>query len=214
MTEPLSTRAYARIIQMILSQALPPGAALQEGKLADRLEMSRTPVREAMKRIEAEGLALRDGRFLRVRTLTRPEVTEIFDLRTVLEGFCARLAVTLPPATLAAMADRVRALIASGPGAGDVQRKVDADFHALIARASENRTMMRTIADLRLRTCMFDVHQVPDRFAEGCREHLAILEALAAGDAALAEARMIAHVRQAGQAILGRLETLEAESSE
>lgn len=210
MSEPLSTRAHARIIQMILSYQLLPGAALQEGKLAEALDMSRTPVREAMKRIEAEGLAVRDGRFLRVRRLTRAEVEEIFALRVALEGFAARQAVSLPATTLAAMADRVRALIARGPGDGDAERLVDDDFHSMIGRASDNRTLMRSVAELRLRTCMFDVHQVPNRFLQGCEEHLGILSALEARDADLAQTRMIAHVQGACAAIIGRLAVLDA----
>lgn len=213
MTEPLFTRAYVQIIQMILSYQLLPGAALQEGKLAEELHMSRTPVREAMKRIEAEGLAVRDGRFLRVRQLVRAEVEEIFALRVALEGFAARQAVSLPEAVIDAMAARVRDLMQRGPGAGEAERQVDNDFHTLIARACENRTLLRTVADLRLRTCMFDVHQVPNRFAQGCEEHLGILAALAARDGALAETRMIAHVQNACAAILGRLETLQAEAA-
>ncbi|RWR28318.1 GntR family transcriptional regulator [Sinirhodobacter populi] len=209
MSQSLSARAHARIIGMILSQQLPPGAALQEEKLADWLDMSRTPVREALKRIEAEGLARKDGRFLRVRQLTMAEVREIFTLRAALEGFGARQAVHLPRARLDEMADRVQALMRTGES--EEQRRVDDDFHAMIARASGNATLERTIADLRLRTCMFDIHQVPERFAQGCSEHLGILDALAAGDAGLAEDRMVAHLRNAGAAVLGRLETLEAE---
>jgi DNA-binding GntR family transcriptional regulator len=213
MTEQLSTRAYSQIIQMILSHRLPPGAALQEAKLADALDMSRTPVREAMKRIEAEGLAHREGRLLRVRRLDRAEIEEIFLLRQALEGFSARQAVNLPAATLAEMARRVRALMDHGPGEGEEQRQVDNDFHGMIARSSANRTLVQTLDALRLRTCMFDVHQVPDRFAQGCREHLDILAALSAGDATLAETRMAAHIRNACTAILGRLEDLKAESA-
>lgn len=212
MTEPLSSRAYRQIIELILSRKLAPGAALKEGELAGELDMSRTPVREAMKRIEAEGLAHRDGRFLRVRQLTHAEVEEVFALRAALEGFAARQAVTLPLSTLDDMASRVRDLMAGGPGDGDVQSRVDSDFHAMIAQASENRTLVRTVADLRLRTCMFDVHQVPNRFLQGCEEHLGIIEALAARDGATAEARMIAHVGNAARAILGRLDRLEADA--
>ncbi len=211
MTEPLSARAHARIIAMILSQDLPPGAALQEAKLAGSLAMSRTPVREAMKRIEAEGLARKDGRFLRVRRLTVAEVEEIFALREALEGFGARQAVDLPRDRLAAMGARIHALMQAGES--EEQRRVDNDFHAMIARASGNATLDRTIAELRMRTCMFDIHQVPERFLRGCTEHLTILEALIAGDGAAAEQRMIAHVRNAGAAVLRRLNALEAEKT-
>lgn len=210
MNASLSVRAHARIIQMILSQELPPGAALQEEKLARWLDMSRTPVREAMKRVEAEGLAVRQGRFLRVRQLIRDEVLEIFAMREELEGFAARQAVSLPAATLEAMETRVRALMASGAGEGESQREIDDDFHGMIAAAAQNRTLQRMVAELRLRTCMFDVHQVPERFLQGCDEHLLILAALKAGDADEAGRRMVGHVRNARDSIVGRLAVLEA----
>jgi DNA-binding GntR family transcriptional regulator len=205
-----SARVHARIIQMVLTGELPPGTAMQEARLAEVLDMSRTPVREALKRIEAEGLARRDGRFLRVRRLEASEIMEIFALREALEGFSARVAIGLPLPDISAMAARVRALMASDPDDGEMERAVDDDLHQMIAHASENRTLARVIGELRLRTCMFDVHQVPDRFLRGSVEHLEILEALAARDGPLAEARMIAHVRNAGAAILGRLKDLAA----
>ena len=72
MNKPLAKQAYASIIEMILAGALKPGDLLQEGKLGDELAMSRTPVREAIKRIEAEGLAVQEGRFLKVKAATGP----------------------------------------------------------------------------------------------------------------------------------------------
>jgi DNA-binding GntR family transcriptional regulator len=62
------------------------------------------------------------------------------------------------------------------------------------------------VSDLRLRTCMFDVHQVPERFLKGCEEHLAILGALRSGDADLAGQLMSAHIGVARNAILARLQ--------
>ncbi|MFT4011858.1 MAG: GntR family transcriptional regulator [Paracoccus sp. (in: a-proteobacteria)] len=211
MNQALSTRAYFQIIQMILSQDLPPGAALQEARLAEILDMSRTPVREAMKRIEAEGLARREGRLLRVRRLDRAEVDEIFSLRLSLEGFAARQAPAIAPEMLARIRARVQTLIAEGPGGSEDERGVDDDFHGMIARAVENRVLARTIAELRLRTCMFDIRQVPDRFLLGCQEHLTILDALEARDGVQAERLMIAHLSHARDAIIRRLSDLERE---
>jgi DNA-binding GntR family transcriptional regulator len=205
-TSPLTIRAHARIIEMILSGVLNPGDALQEAKLGELLDMSRTPVREAIKRIEAEGLAVQEGRFFRVRRLLPDEVEEIFFLRQVLEVQGARAAVTLPQADIERMEDRVQALMQAGPGEGEEQRLVDDDFHVLLAGSTGNRTLVRMVSDLRLRTCMFDVHQVPERFLKGCEEHLAILGALRSGDADLAGQLMSAHIGVARNAILARLQ--------
>ncbi|MBM7045799.1 MULTISPECIES: GntR family transcriptional regulator [Rhizobium] len=205
MTQPLAKQAYTKIIEMILSGALMPGDALQEAKLGGALDMSRTPVREAIKRIEAEGLAMQDGRFLKVRQLSGEEVEEIFFLRQVLEAHSARVATGLAAGQLDEMASRVRRLQLEGPGDGDEQRGVDDDFHRMLAAATGSRMIIATIDDLRRRTCMFDHTQVPDRFLKGCAEHLEIIAALRAGDGETAGRLMAMHVANARDAILARL---------
>lgn len=206
MSQPLAKQAYGKILNMILSGALAPGDTLQEAKLGDALSMSRTPVREAIKRIEAEGLAAQEGRFLRVRRLTRGQVEEIFFLRSVLEAHCARQAVSLAPAVLDALEARVRRLLDEGPGEGDEQSRVDDDFHRAISRSAGSRTLVATVADLRRRTCMFDHSQVPERFRLSCEEHLGLLAALRARDADGAGRLMATHIDHARDAILQRLD--------
>lgn len=205
MNKPLAKQAYSKIIEMILAGALTPGDLLQEGKLGDELAMSRTPVREAIKRIEAEGLAVQEGRFLKVRTLATAEVEEIFYLRRVLERQCARHSVTIDPATLDSLESRTLDLQREGPGEEEEQRRVDDDFHHAIARASGSQMMVRTISDLRRRTCMFDHSQVPERFPRSCQEHLDIIAALRSKDGERAAILMDEHVAHARDAILGRL---------
>jgi DNA-binding GntR family transcriptional regulator len=205
MNKPLAKQAYTKIIEMILAGTLTPGDLLQEGKLGEELAMSRTPVREAIKRIEAEGLAIQEGRFLKVRTLTIAEVEEIFYLRRVLERQCARNSVTISPDILGVLEQRVLTLQREGPGEEDEQRQVDDDFHYALARAAGSQMMVRTIADLRRRTCMFDHSQVPERFLKSCQEHLEIIESLRAKDGERAAMLMDAHIGHARDAILGRL---------
>jgi DNA-binding GntR family transcriptional regulator len=205
MNKPLAKQAYGKIIEMILAGALTPGDLLQEGKLGDELAMSRTPVREAIKRIEAEGLAVQEGRFLKVRTLTIAEVEEIFYLRRVLERQCARNSVTIAPDILDGLEQRVLDLQREGPGEEEEQRQVDDDFHHALARATGNQMMVRTIGDLRRRTCMFDHSQVPERFLKSCQEHLDIIQALRVKDGERAAMLMDEHVAHARDAILVRL---------
>ncbi|KQT64549.1 GntR family transcriptional regulator [Aureimonas sp. Leaf460] len=191
---------------MILSGSLSPGDTLQEARLGKALAMSRTPVREAIKRIEAEGLAAQEGRFLKVRRLTRLQIEEIFFLRAALEAACARQAVSLAPAVLDALAARVERLLGLGPGEDDEQRSVDDDLHRTVALSTGSRTMLATIEDLRRRTCMFDHSQLPERFRVSCEEHLGLLAALRAGDGEHAGRLMGAHIDHARDAILQRLE--------
>jgi DNA-binding GntR family transcriptional regulator len=206
MNQPLAQLAYGTIIEMILSGTLMPGDALQEAKLGEILDMSRTPVREAIKRIEAEGLAIQDGRFLKVRTLTAGEVEEIFFLRQVLESHCARQAVAVAPAVLDELEVRVRHLRQYGPGEDEEQRRVDDDLHRTLAMSTRSEMMVSTIADLRRRTCMFDHSNLPHRFPKSCEEHLEILHALRAGNADRAGRLMVEHIDHARDAILERLE--------
>lgn len=205
MNQPLAKQAYGKIIEMILSGALTPGDALQEAKLGDLLDMSRTPVREAIKRIEAEGLATQEGRFLKIRRLTAEEVEEIFFLRQVLETYCARQAATARP-ELGELEARIRHLQQHGPGEDDEQRRVDDAFHRTLALSTGSEMMVSTIEDLRRRTCMFDHAQVPDRFLKSCDEHLEMIAALRAGDGERAGSLMARHIVHARDAILEKLE--------
>ncbi|MET2829811.1 GntR family transcriptional regulator [Mesorhizobium shangrilense] len=209
----LARDAHHRIIEMILAGALKPGDALQEASLGEVLGMSRTPVREAIKRIESEGLAVTEGRFTRVRRLGAAEIEEIFFLRLELEPACARAAAATPPSDTAEVERRVRALMHDGLEAepDDVQWHIDNDLHEMIARAGGNRTVADVIAGLQRRTCIFDHTQVPERFLKGCQEHLQILEAIRLGDGAAAEAAMALHLAHARDAILARLQKIQTQ---
>ncbi|MFK3779545.1 GntR family transcriptional regulator [Agrobacterium sp. NPDC089420] len=206
MNQPLAKQAYGKIIEMILSGALTPGDALQEAKLGELLDMSRTPVREAIKRIEAEGLATQEGRFLKIRRLRAEEVEEIFFLRQVLETHCARQAAAAVLPELDELEVRIHHLQQNGPGEEDEQRRVDDAFHRTLALATGSGMMVSTIEDLRRRTCMFDHAQVPDRFLKSCEEHLEMIAALRAGDGERAGALMARHILHARDAILEKLE--------
>ncbi|MEO3997949.1 GntR family transcriptional regulator [Mesorhizobium sp. CAU 1732] len=193
---------------MIFEGVLKSGDALQEAALGEALGMSRTPVREAIKRIESEGLAVSEGRFIRVRRLPLSEVEEIFFLRLELEPFAARSAVRLPPAQIDAMEARVRALMTIDPGVDDMQWQTDKDFHNMLAQETGNRTLIDTIEALHRRTCVFDHSQVPDRFLRGANEHLVILDAIRTGDAHAVEQALIVHLENARDAVLERMREL------
>lgn len=207
-TRSLAREAHRRIIGMIFEGVLKPGDALQEAAVGEALGMSRTPVREAIKRMESEGLTITEGRMTRVRRLRSSEVEEIFFLRLELEPFAARSAVHLPSSQIDAMEARVRALMAAGPKVDDAQWQIDNDLHNLLARAAGNGTIAAIIESLHRRTCVFDYSQVPDRFLAGCEEHLTILGAVRAGDSDAVETNMRRHLEHARDAVLERLRHL------
>jgi DNA-binding GntR family transcriptional regulator len=211
-THSLAREAHHRIIGMIFEGVLKSGDALQEAVLGEVLGMSRTPVREAIKRIESEGLAVSEGRFTRVRSLTASEIEEIFFLRLELECFAARSAVRLPPAQVDAMEARIKALMAAGPEIDNVHWQTDNDFHKMLVQEAGNRTIASTAEALRRRTCVFDHTQVPDRFLKGCGEHLVILYAVRSGNAGAVEAALRNHIENARDAVLNRLRQLPSQS--
>ncbi|MGN0934710.1 GntR family transcriptional regulator [Falsigemmobacter intermedius] len=213
--QPLAALAHQRILAMIIDGRLKSGSLLQEAALGEAFGMSRTPVREAIKRLEGDGLAVADGRFIRVRSLTPEDIEEIFFLRLQLEPLAARAAVRLPPAQIEAMEARVRQLMASEPsGLNDLQRATDHDFHQFLAQAYGNAAISRSISELQRRTCVFDYSQVPDRLMRGCHEHLEILDLLRAGDADAVEAALRSHLINARDAVLQRLRTAPDQTAE
>lgn len=210
----LVSKAHHEILRMILEGELKPGEVLQEAALGERLAMSRTPVREAMKRILSEGLAEVQGRFTRVRRCSEAEVDEIFFIRLSLEPTCAAAAIGIARDELDAMEARVMALMREGPGDEGRAWDTDNEFHQMIALAAGNRATAKVIANLHRRTAIFDHTQVPARFLKGCAEHLDILDALRDHDGERAEKAMRAHLEGARDAIFRRLQTLNADRAD
>ncbi|MBU2959334.1 GntR family transcriptional regulator [Citreicella sp. C3M06] len=203
----LAATAYRELIKRILEGALKPGDTLQETRLCADLDMSRTPVREAIARIRSEGLAEQAGRFMRVRRINPEEIDEIFFLRRTLEPDAVRAATgRLTSQQIDTLEAEVRALMQKGPHEDDLQWHVDQSFHMAIAVAAGNAAAAKVIQDLHMRTCIFDHRVVPERFARGCEEHLALLSALRSGQRDEAAALMGAHLDHARDAIFAHLD--------
>jgi DNA-binding GntR family transcriptional regulator len=139
-------------------------------------------VREAIKRIVSEGLAVNDGRMIRLRRLLVSEIEEVFFLRLALELALAHAAGRLAPGRLDEMEQRIYDLMAASPEQRDNQWQIDNEFHDLIAEAAGNQTAQMVLQWLRQRTCVFDHKLLPDRFLQGCTEHLRILDAVRGRD--------------------------------
>lgn len=199
--------AYQSIISAVLEGTLKSGDVLQEAALGELFGVSRTPVREAIKRLESEGLAVTEGRSTRVCSMTPAAVEETFFLRLELEPLAARNAVRLPAAQVDAMEQRVRELIVSNPGANELQRQTDLDFHLMLGREFGNTVFSTTVSTLHRRTCVFDHTQVPQRFLSGCEEHLEIIEAVRSGNADAVENTLRHHLERARDAVLELFDT-------
>ena len=163
-------------------------------------------MREALQRLEGEGLLRRQDRFLRVAEVTVTEVLEILAVRQSLEGDAVRAACgRIPREMLGNVRAKIEAMADPGAVSDDSHWEVDDLVHLSIAQASGNSLLLCLISDLRRRTRLFGLHRIPSRFSPGKAEHLAILDALEVGDVEAAVARMRAHIGNAGQAILATL---------
>lgn len=210
-TSTLGQSAYAQLRGMILDGALPAGARLQEQALAEMLGVSRTPVREAIGRLAAEGLVVRpNGGAPVVHKISVGEVMEILHVRRLLECEAARQAATAQPPVerFLTLRARVERFLHGERPSAEEHLAVDAELHDLIAATSGSGLLRELVATLKLRTRMFDKGSIPERFEPGCHEHLAIIDAILERDPARAESLMRAHLENARAAILGHLSRL------
>ena len=183
----------ALIRELVITGELAPGEQLRQRDLAQRFGVSQTPVREAMRRLESEGLLICGTH--RGFTVVAPDVGRVeenFQIRAALESLGASLAARkIDPAGLARLRelnDRMRALADDDPGYAELNR----EFHFTVyeyARSPLLLTLMRLLwASLQGGPRVLRSH------AESARQHAAILDALRAGDADAASARTYQHI--------------------
>lgn len=147
-------KAYQAIREGILSGAYPSGAHLTARAIASTSSVSRTPVREAVRRLQAEGLVdVLPHRGAFVTTWNSPEIDEIFDLRVLLESRAAHLAVlSIKPqqlAELARLADEMEALVhTESPNCFRRIAQLNCSFHAIIVEASGSRRLWSLLSSL------------------------------------------------------------------
>lgn len=196
---PQGQSVYRRLLDEIRNGTLPPGARLREIELAERMGISRTPVREAIRQLEADGLVMhlpRQG--ATIRSLDHAEVVELYEMRAVLEGTAARLAARaasdIELAELVALNDD----LAQAP-AGAQAREINRIFHRTLIEAARNRFLIKAMSALQKTLLILGPTTLADpaRAEAAVAEHGAVLDALQARDGARAEVAMRAHVEGA-----------------
>jgi len=192
----LSEQAYVRMRELILDRKIAAGSTLLEGKIADELGISRTPMREALGRLAGEGLLVRrDARSYSVRSVGTKEYFDVMRTRELLECEAIALAVErIDAGELAAFTAEVDALN-SGQHEQTEHWQFDDRFHLFIANASGNVVLPRLIQLLRDDARLFRLHSPLHRQKENQHEHLAILDALRKKDVEGAKGAMRAHLR-------------------
>lgn len=191
--------AYRRLLEDIRSGTLTPGARLRETELAERLGISRTPVREAIRQLEADGLVAhlpRQG--ATIRSLDHAEVVELYEMRAVLEGTAARLAARAASDIELTELAVLNAALAAAP-AGPQSREVNRQFHRMLLEAARNRFLLKSMSALQKTLLILGPTTLadPSRATAAVAEHSAVLDALRARDGSAAEAAMRGHVDQA-----------------
>lgn len=212
MVAPLKRRrlvddAVQRLRAAILKGRMADGARLRQSDLADQLGISRTPIREALVRLQQEGLVeLLPGGGVRVKVLDLDEAVELYDVREVLDGLGARLAAGRIDAPALARLDRALARQAVCVERGDAGPWFAAHvaFHEEIVRAAGNRQLARLSTVVRLSIRHFHplLLRTEHRLEHAYAEHRAIYDAIRTHDAEGAERLARAHIASAKEIVL------------
>ena len=197
---------YDRIKQEILSGNISPGSRVLEGRLAKQVNVSRTPVREALHALEMEGILESFPRVgYRVRQITWEEAIEINEIRAVLEPLAARKAIDSGDETYIKALEEV--LIQSEAAAKqdpiDAFLKYDTEFDEIIVKASGMKTLLDIWATLRhrLRLYRMGAQSSPDAKFRSIRGHWRIFECLNAKDQEGAKEAIRKHLEDSKQDI-------------
>jgi len=196
----LTSLVQRELERRIVGGELPPGAKLNEAELASELRVSRGPVREAFRALEQAGLVRTEkNRGVFVRQVSLAEANEIYEVRAALEGQIGRLAAQRAKPT---HVERMRAIVKRMHAAGrkrdpDAYFPLNIEFHEVLAEAAANRALAahyrRVVNELNLyrrEAIQRNVGVIP----VSTREHEAVVNAIAKGDAALAARLLYDHV--------------------
>ncbi len=185
MTDPATQKdAYDLILEAIDSGVYRPGSRLVESELADRFGVSRTPIREALQRLETQSLLTRDGRSLIVASLDHAQMAELYAVRQELEGLAAKLAAQhAAEEEIAVLRDMVAAdaALLSDP---EALARANRRFHHQIHLASHNRYLVQQL-DLVYRSMALMARTslaAAGRGERALEEHAEIVDAIAARD--------------------------------
>ena len=212
--ETLSGHVYSQLKEDIIQGRLPQGSKVKEEELAKRFGISRGPLREAIQRLEGCKLVVRMPRAgVRVVTLDKKMMAEMYVVRECLEGMSARLAArTMPVKEIDALwrlLDEHQKSIDQAEGKNYFQKEGDLDFHYRIALNSQNEWLLRLLGGelyQLLRMGRQRSSNRPARPVKALKEHQMIVEAISNRDEELAEILMRRHISGAWQIVKETLE--------
>ncbi|WP_179380591.1 GntR family transcriptional regulator [Jannaschia marina] len=191
--------AHGLILDAIDRGDFRPGDRLVESELAERFGVSRTPVREALQRLETQSVLVRDGRSLIVATLSHDQMAELYAVRTELEALAARLAAQHAAReeirVLRRMVDEDRAYLGDARALSRANRR----FHGQIHLASHNRYLVQQLGMVHRSMALMATTSLAaeGRGETALAEHLAIVEAIEARDGDAAAEALRRHLSEA-----------------
>jgi len=205
--KPLRDLVFEHLREAIVSGRLKPGERLMEVQLAEEMGVSRTPVREAIRKLELEGLVVmitRRGAY--VSNLSIRDVTETFEIRAALESLAAGLAAErITPEGLEQL-ERILVRIGECMDDSNVDRLVELDeeFHSILFAASRNQRLTQIVSNLREQINRFRKTSLstPGRFRAVFEEHKRIAEAISQGNSSLAQSLAKEHMENAEMSIM------------
>lgn len=209
---PHRSSVYRALIDDIASGVLSPGDRLREATIAERLGVSRTPVREALRQLEAEGLVShlpRSG--ATIRKLDYAEVMELYEMRAMLEGSAARMAARAAAPIELAELETINRELEAAQGDADRQSQLNRRFHRMLLDAAKNRFLTRAMGVLS-RTLLIlgpSTLSEPERASLAVAEHARLLEALRSRDPDAAEREMRLHIGEAHKARMAQFRNRE-----
>ena len=199
---------YNRLIDDIALGVLRPGDRLREVALAERLAVSRTPIREAIKDLEADGLVEHVPRVgAAIKVLSYAEVVELYEMRAVLEGVAARLAVRaaseLELQELVKLNERMVASLDNATQMAQLNRM----FHRALFNAAKNRYLLQSVSMVQKTMLVIGPSTLTEvsRASAVIEEHAVLLDALLRRDPVAAELAMVAHIDASHRARLQQL---------
>ena len=206
-TTSLADQVFEKLENDIIQGVYPRGEILTELKLVDQLGVSRTPIREALRRLEQERLIEDTGKGSRVVGITEEDLEDIMNIRQRIEGLAAYYATkNMTPEGLAQLTHIVDLQdFYYDKGDAEQLRQVDEQFHDLICYLSKRTVIMDTLIPLHRKTRRYRRISMEDwsRTVNTRKEHKAIFDAMASGDADLAESLMAKHIENAKKHMLG-----------
>lgn len=205
--KPLREIVFETLREAIINATLKPGERLMEIQMAEEMGVSRTPVREAIRKLELEGFVVmipRKGAY--VAGISMKDIADVFEIRAAMEGLAAGLAAERITEEEMESLERILVKIGENVQNNDLEQLIEADtqFHEILFKASRNERLVQIVSNLREQIQRFRTASLstPGRMKYALEEHKKIVEAVSERNVELAQALAREHIENAENSML------------